>query len=71
MCMKRSILALLLPLSIWMPSASAQTLDEGKHHLHAMRPASAVAHFEKMLAASPNNPEVIYWLGQAHLEMLS
>ncbi len=68
MCMKRSILALLLPLSIWMPSASAQTLDEGKHHLHAMRPASAVAHFEKMLAAAPNNPEVIYWLGQAHLE---
>lgn len=68
MRMKRLILALLLPLSLLAISVSAQTLEEGKQHLYAMRPASAVAHFEKMLAVTPNNPEVIYWLGQSYLE---
>lgn len=66
--MKRSKLALLLSFCVSVFAANGQTVDEGKNHLHAMRPASAVAHFEKMLAATPNNPDVIYWLGQAHLE---
>lgn len=68
MHMKRTILALLLPVCLLVVSVTAQTLEEGKHHLHAMRPASAVVHFEKMLAANPKDPEAIYWLGQSYLE---
>ena len=66
--MKRLILIGSLPVLFGFFSVSAQTLEEGKQHMYAMRSASAVAHFEKMHTATPANPEVIYWLGQSYLE---
>ncbi len=66
--MKRLFLACLLPITLFVFSLSAQTIEEGKQHLHAMRYASAIAHFEKMYTTTPNNPEVAYWLGQSYLE---
>lgn len=67
--MKRSILTLLLPVLLGLSYSNAQTIDEGKKHMYAMRSASAVAHFEKMLSVSPKDPEVVYWLGQSYLEI--
>ena len=66
--MKRLILACLCATLLMNPAVQAQNLEEGKQHLFAMRSASAIAHFEKLHAASPTNPEIIYWLGQSHLE---
>ncbi len=66
--MKRLFLTCLLPLTSFVFSLSAQTIDEGKQHLQAMRYASAIAHFEKMYTVTPNNPDVAYWLGQSYLE---
>ncbi len=66
--MMRLIPATLL-IATWMiSSVSAQTIEEGKEHVFAMRSASAIAHFEKMVTAAPTNPDAIYWLGQAYLE---
>ncbi|MEO6583757.1 MAG: tetratricopeptide repeat protein [Ferruginibacter sp.] len=45
----------------------AQTIDEGKRFIYYERYKSAKAHFEKMLAANPNNEEAAYWLGQAEI----
>ena len=66
--MKRLILACLCASLLLNVTAFAQNLEEGKQHLFAMRSASAIAHFEKLHAAAPTNPEIIYWLGQSYLE---
>jgi tetratricopeptide (TPR) repeat protein len=66
--MKRLILACLCATLLLNVTAFAQNLEEGKQHLFAMRSASAIAHFEKLHAAAPTNPEIIYWLGQSYLE---
>lgn len=67
--MKRLIPAFLLPVFFVLTTTNAQTIEDGKKHMYAMRSASAVAHFEKMLSASPKDPEVVYWLGQSYLEI--
>jgi len=46
----------------------AQTLQEGINHLYADRFKSAIAVFEKMIAANPNNIEAIYWMGQTYFD---
>ena len=47
----------------------AQTIQEGVNHLYADRFKSAIAVFEKLLAANPNNIEATYWLGQVYFDM--
>lgn len=66
--MMRLILAFLLPTTLLNLFASAQTIDEGKEHVFAMRYASAIAHFEKMVASAPANADAVYWLGQSYLD---
>ncbi|MFZ9660731.1 MAG: tetratricopeptide repeat protein, partial [Chitinophagaceae bacterium] len=47
----------------------AQTLQEGKKFLYYERYNSAKESLEKAAEATPANPEIIYWLGQAWLEL--
>jgi Tfp pilus assembly protein PilF len=46
----------------------AQSIQEGVNHLYADRFKSAIAVFEKLLAANPNNTDATYWLGQTYLD---
>ncbi len=46
----------------------AQSVQEGKKFLYYERYQSAIETLDKALAASPGNPEAIYWLAQAHRE---
>jgi len=64
----RLILAFLLPATLMSSFVSAQTIQEGKEHVFAMRTASAIAHFEKMVKTNPADAEAVYWLGQSYLE---
>lgn len=45
----------------------AQTIEEGKKFMYYERYQSAKSAFQKLVAATPNNPEAIYWLGMATL----
>lgn len=49
-------------------SLFAQSIDEGKKFLNYERFTSAQGVFNKLLAASPNNVEAAYWLGQTYLQ---
>ncbi|MFM7671588.1 MAG: tetratricopeptide repeat protein [Bacteroidota bacterium] len=66
--MKRLILAHLLPAILMVTSAFSQSIEEGKEHIFAMRAASAIDHFQKIVSAAPSNAEAVYWLGQSYLE---
>lgn len=46
----------------------AQSLKDGIADLDADRFKGAIAVFEKLLAANPNNVEATYWLGQTYLD---
>ncbi len=43
----------------------SQTIDEGKKFIYYERYRSAKTVFEKLVVANPNNPDAVYWLGQA------
>jgi tetratricopeptide (TPR) repeat protein len=43
---------------------SAQTVQEGRKFIYYQRYQSAKETLEKVLAATPGNPEAVYWLGQ-------
>ncbi|MEO8763689.1 MAG: tetratricopeptide repeat protein [Ginsengibacter sp.] len=46
----------------------AQSIDDGRKFLNYERYISAQGVFEKLLAASANNVEAAYWLGQTYLQ---
>lgn len=66
--MKKTRISILALALLFTAGLSAQSLQEGKNHLFAKRYASAIATFEKMVAANPNSIEANYWLGQAYLD---
>lgn len=66
--MKKTTISILALAMLFTAGLRAQTVQEGKNHLFAERYNSAIATFEKLIAANPNSIEAIYWLGQAKLE---
>ncbi len=66
--MKKTTISILTLALLFTAGLRAQTLQEGKNHLFAERYNSAIATFNKMIAANPNNIEAIYWLGQTYLQ---
>lgn len=66
--MKKTTICILTLALLLTAGLSAQTLQEGKNQLFAERYNTAIATFNKMIAANPNNVEAIYWLGQSYLE---
>ena len=48
-------------------TASSQSLEEGKKFMYYERFKSAKEVFQKLIGASPNNEEAVYWLGQAEI----
>ena len=66
--MKKTTISILALAMLFTAGLRAQTVQEGKNHLFAERYNSAIATFDKLIAANPNNIEAIYWLGQAKLE---
>jgi Flp pilus assembly protein TadD len=46
----------------------AQSIDDGKKFLNYERYTSAQNVFIKLVAANPNDPEAVYWLGQTYIE---
>jgi len=67
--MKKTTIYLLTAGLLVTGSLRAQTIQEGMNHLYADRFKSAIAVFEKMIAANPNNMEATYWLGQTYFDM--
>jgi len=54
---------LFVTLALFAGMASAQNLEDGKKLFYYGKYISAKNVFEKILAASPNNPDASYWLG--------
>jgi tetratricopeptide (TPR) repeat protein len=61
--MKRFIIFLFSSLSLL--QINAQTLEEGKKSMYYENFRTARSVFEKLVAASPDNANSVYWLGQA------
>lgn len=66
--MKKTKISVLAFALLFTAGLNAQTVQEGKNHFFAERYGSAIATFDKMVAADPNNTEAIYWLGQSYLQ---
>ena len=66
--MKKTIFTFLIAAVSTTAGLKAQTIQEGMNHLYADRFKSAIAVFEKMLAANPNNAEAAFWLGQTYFD---
>ena len=67
--MKKTTITFLMAGILAITGLKAQTLQEGYNHLTSDRFKSAIAVFEKLLAANPNNIDAIYWLGQTYFDM--
>ncbi|MCR6721446.1 MAG: tetratricopeptide repeat protein [Chitinophagaceae bacterium] len=66
--MKKISITCLVAVSLFAGTVKAQSLQDGVNDMYAERFKSAIATFEKLLAANPNNIEATYWLGQTYLE---
>jgi Flp pilus assembly protein TadD len=66
--MKKTTITFLTAGLLFAAGLKAQTIQEGKNHLYAQRINQAIATFDKLIAANPNNSDAIYWLGQSYLE---
>jgi tetratricopeptide (TPR) repeat protein len=66
--MKKTTITFLISGLLLISGLKAQTVQEGKNHLFAQRYNIAIANFDKLIAANPNNIEAIYWLGQTYME---
>lgn len=63
--MKMGLTALLVVASL---NLFAQSVHEGKKHIHTRKHNTAKHTLRKALEADPNNPELIYWLAQAYFD---
>ena len=66
--MKKISITCLVAVSLVAGTVRAQSIQDGVNDMYAERYKSAIATFEKLLAANPNNIEATYWLGQTYLE---
>ncbi len=66
--MKKISITSLVAVLLVAGTVKAQSVQDGVNDMYAERYKSAIATFEKLLAANPNNIEATYWLGQTYLE---
>ncbi len=66
--MKKISITFLVAVFFVAGTLKAQSVQDGVNDLYAERFMKAIATFEKLLGANPNNIEATYWLGQTYLK---